>query len=119
MAFKNHRFISLAALLFGALGVLLFFAPLFYILPHVEEYSGTYEEARVFFVSFFADNKLFFTHSAAVLSAFLALLCATASIFREKRRAFALLAILLSLSVICTYIAGYEKIFALLFNLGI
>lgn len=115
MTFKKQSFCYIFALLFAVFGAVLFFTPVFSAINGAREYADI-AEAEIFFISFFAENKMFLLHSFSVVFAFLGFLCSVIVIFKKKNRiVISVFSLFLSAFVICAYVAGYDKIFSLLY----
>jgi hypothetical protein len=119
LSIKNYRFMCVISFILGIMGVVLFFIPINQVLPYIKKYDNVYE-AKIFFISFFAENKFFLMHAFAVLMSFLAFLVAILSLLREKGRGgLAILAIMVSFIVIFAYILGYDMIFQIIDWFGV
>jgi hypothetical protein len=97
----------------AVVGALMFYAPIFYAMPH---WGGmeSHDEARIFFIEFFVGSSLFWAHAGAVAVSFVGFVCATLSLAREAHRLAAVIALIISLAVIVAYLLGYEQLFGLI-----
>jgi hypothetical protein len=91
----------------GIISAVLFFAPIIYVLPHLQTYDNA-KEAQISFISFLTQSGLFMLHSFAVLLAFSAFLIAFFGFLKKK---IGQIAVVISLIVILAYILGYDKLF--------
>ncbi|MDR0580377.1 MAG: hypothetical protein LBG21_07245 [Campylobacteraceae bacterium] len=116
-AAKKRDFIYFISILLGVVSAVLFFAPIIYVLAHLEMYGGV-KEAQISFVSFFAQNGFFILHSFAVLLAFLAFLTAAFTFLAKKSVQITLFfALAMPLIVILAYISGYDKLFQVFYTI--
>ncbi|MDR0407638.1 MAG: hypothetical protein LBH45_01795 [Campylobacteraceae bacterium] len=115
LSIKKRQFLWLVSLILCAVGVVSFFSPIVYVLPHLKEFESV-EETEIFFVSFFLKKDILVLHSFSILFSFLSFLTAVFSFLKEKdRRVTAVLIAIVSLIVIWLYNLGYEELFLIAF----